>query len=148
MDKPEDLLLLDVIEVDDEESYSDLIGGEDGLEMEDNTESEYFEEDSEVTEESQEGEGESLDVYVDDTQDDLDADIKDREKSVNSNTEEVQSSDKAENASQRSSSTSSSSVKRLNDDRKTSLVLRGSKAALGRSLGVIVGRDPAAVGKK
>lgn len=48
MDKPEDLLLLDVIEVDDEESYSDLIGGEDGLEMEDNTESEYFEEDSEV----------------------------------------------------------------------------------------------------
>lgn len=47
MDKPEDLLLLDVIEVDDEESYSDLIGGEDGLEMEDNTESEYFEEDSE-----------------------------------------------------------------------------------------------------
>lgn len=33
--------------MDDEESYSDLIGGEDGLEMEDNTESEYFEEDSE-----------------------------------------------------------------------------------------------------
>lgn len=33
--------------MDDEESYSDLIGGEDGLEMEDNIESEYFEEDSE-----------------------------------------------------------------------------------------------------
>lgn len=33
--------------MDDEESYSDLIGGEDGLEMEDNKESEYFEEDSE-----------------------------------------------------------------------------------------------------
>lgn len=33
--------------MDDEESYSDLIGGEDGLETEDITESEYFEEDSE-----------------------------------------------------------------------------------------------------
>lgn len=33
--------------MDDEESYSDLIGGEDGLETEDIIESEYFEEDSE-----------------------------------------------------------------------------------------------------
>lgn len=33
--------------MDDEESYSELIGGEDGLETEDNAESEYFEEDSE-----------------------------------------------------------------------------------------------------
>lgn len=48
MDKPEDLLLLDVIEVDDEESYSELIGTEDGFETEDGTGSEFFEEDSEV----------------------------------------------------------------------------------------------------
>lgn len=44
-------------------------------------------------EESQgEGVNESLDVYVDDTQDDLDADIKDGDKSVSSCTEGVQSS--------------------------------------------------------